>query len=352
VCRHAVRLAGCLAVADLLGRGLHLPWPYWVPLTVAVVLRPEFGTTFSRGLARVVGTFVGLAFATLLVQAPLGGAPAHVALVGVLVLGTRIIGPANFGLSAVTLSSLVVVLLTLAGDPPQATIVARGQDTAIGGALALAAYASWPTWERHRLLATLADLLEAYRRYFQAVLAGYLDPDNASAHALAETRQTARLARTNALSSLGRLGAEPAASRQLLGQAEALLASSHRFVRAVMALEAALYHPGGVLAPPSLHALAADVDATLSILGQRLRDPSTTDLPASLPDLRADERALAHALAAEHGPGEARGVLAAQADRIANSLSSMVHVLAAPDAPREQPDNTQRTPVLMATSDR
>jgi uncharacterized membrane protein YccC len=85
--RHAVRLAVCLAGADVIARGLHLPWPYWVPLTVAVVLRPEFGSTFSRGVGRVVGTLLGLALGSTFVQLPIGGSLPSVALIGLLVFG-------------------------------------------------------------------------------------------------------------------------------------------------------------------------------------------------------------------------------------------------------------------------
>ena len=245
-------------------------------------------------------------------------------------LGTRALGPANFGLGAVALSAMVVLLLSLAGDPPQATIVARGLDTALGGILALAAYVTWPTWERRQLPAVLADLLEAYRQYFHAVLAGYLDPNGASPEALAASRRRARLARTNALASLSRLRAEPTRSRTLLERADRLLASSHRFVRAVMALEAALYHAPDprLRAPESLRSFAEDTDAILGAAVDRVRGQSDAPALGALPDLRADERRLAEALAASRGTGQASAVLAAQADRIANSIVTIAQVLA------------------------
>ena len=62
-CRHAVRLAvlvpGTTALAEYSG----LQQGYWVPLTVVLVLRPDFGSTSSQGAARVLGTFLGLALA-------------------------------------------------------------------------------------------------------------------------------------------------------------------------------------------------------------------------------------------------------------------------------------------------
>ena len=55
-----VRLAGY-------GRG------YWVPLTVLVVLRPDFASTFQRAIMRVVGTVIGLLLATELLHWIPGG---------------------------------------------------------------------------------------------------------------------------------------------------------------------------------------------------------------------------------------------------------------------------------------
>jgi uncharacterized membrane protein YccC len=144
-CQHAIRMAVVLALADALARVAGLPRGYWVPLTVAIILRPDFATTFSRGVARLVGTGLGLVIATGLVHWLFGGMWERIVLVGVLAFAVRLIGPANFGLAAVPLTGLVVVLLSLAGAPPGETIVDRGIDTALGGALALAAFLLWPT---------------------------------------------------------------------------------------------------------------------------------------------------------------------------------------------------------------
>ena len=35
-------------------------------MTIAIVLKPDFGSTFSRGVLRLGGTFIGVVFATAL----------------------------------------------------------------------------------------------------------------------------------------------------------------------------------------------------------------------------------------------------------------------------------------------
>lgn len=144
----------------MLARTPALPRAYWLPMTVAIVLKPDFAATFTRGLGRLAGTVLGLLLATALVYAVFGQVAGRVALVGVLVFAVRSLGPANYGLTVTAITALVVVLTSFAGAAPEATILECGGYTLAGGALALAAYAAWPTWERTQTPALLANLLD------------------------------------------------------------------------------------------------------------------------------------------------------------------------------------------------
>ena len=62
--RHALRLAALVALGDIVGRSVSWRRTYWLPMTIVLVLKPEFTTTFTRGLLRIVGTIVGLLLAT------------------------------------------------------------------------------------------------------------------------------------------------------------------------------------------------------------------------------------------------------------------------------------------------
>jgi len=45
--RHALRLAGCLAVGQIASRFLGWQRAYWLPMTIAIVLKPDFAATFG-----------------------------------------------------------------------------------------------------------------------------------------------------------------------------------------------------------------------------------------------------------------------------------------------------------------
>ncbi len=136
VFRHAVRLAVCLGVGDALGRALTLERTYWIPMTIAIVLKPDFTATFSRGLLRILGTFAGLILATVLFHFIHTGVVTDIALMAVFTFLLRWIGPANYGIFVTALSSMIVLLIATTGVSPREVINARALNTAAGGALA------------------------------------------------------------------------------------------------------------------------------------------------------------------------------------------------------------------------
>jgi uncharacterized membrane protein YccC len=308
--RHAVRLAVCIALGDALARGLNLRRAYWLPVTVAIVLKPDFTATFSRGVLRLAGTFIGLVFATVLFHVLPAAPSAHIVALAVLMFMLRCFGPANYGIQVAGLSSLVVLLIAMTGVAPKEVVDARAWNTVAGGAIALAAYWLWPTWERTQFPEAMAKMLDAHRRYVHAIAANYSTPE--LAHELDRARLASRLARTNLEASIERLRAEPGypAGSLLSG----IQASSLRVGYSLLALDAALHVERD---PPSdtFRAFERDVESTLERLAAALRgSPLMAD---ALPDLREDH----HALAKPHS------LVTVEADRIVNSLNTLTEEL-------------------------
>ena len=330
-CRHALRLAASLVIASTLAHALGQPRTYWIPMTAALVLKPDFGATYTRGLARILGTLFGLLLATALVYSVFGAVPARIALIGILMFAVRSVGPINYALLTCISTAQVVVLISFAGARVESTILERGAYTLLGGAIALIAYALWPTWERTQTPKALARLLECYRRYFNAVMTGYLDPSQVDPVEISAARHASRLARSNAESSVDRLAAEPARSAKEYERATSLLAHSHRLARSMMALEAAEYAGEDLTVPLPLQVFVRDVDTTLQALEQALRNP---DYPLNtLPDLRADQRELSMAAhSAPVAPAQAPvhyrlALLAYESDRITDSVNTLAQLL-------------------------
>ena len=313
--RHALRMAACLVLATLLAKLLKLPHGYWLPMTVAIVLRADFAATFSFGLLRIVGTLCGLLLTTVLLYVAPDTPWAHLALMAVLCFGFRYLATAHYGAAVTALTGTVVILLSFEGVNPSTAVIDRVIATVLGSGMALLAYLAWPTWERGRTRAALAGMLEAYACYLDALAW----PEQVAARLNARTR--ARVARSNAQASVDRLHAEPATPPALAELAEALLANGNRLARTAMALDA--LGDGTPSRPAAMNGFVATCADAVHSLADALRQQHAAD---GLPDLRALQQATADALRQDGDPATAEALIQL-GDRLTNNINTLAHVL-------------------------
>jgi uncharacterized membrane protein YccC len=313
--RHAVRLVVCVALATGIGRAISWHRTYWLPMTAAIILKPDFTSTFSRGVLRIAGTLAGLACATLLFHIFATTVMTQIILIALLTFALRSLGAANYGIFTAAVSALVVLLIGLTGVSAMDVAVPRTLNSIAGGALALAAYGLWPTWERYRVNENAARLLDAYRDYFHAISQAYLKPGTPPT-TLDSARQAGRLARSNLQASADRLNTEPYTPQ--LPALNDMLASSHRLVHALMALEAGLYQSQYVTPREAFRTFSNDVEKTLYFLAASLRGSPIH--PGDLPDLRDDHTTL---LKSGDTHVERYALVNIETDRVTNSLNTL-----------------------------
>jgi uncharacterized membrane protein YccC len=171
----AVRLALCMTAAELARQHLPLIRPYWVLLTVALVLKPDFGSVFARAVQRGIGTLVGVLVgsALLAVLTQLSGQGwvlVGMAAAGAVLPWARIV---NFGLFSVFQTPLIILLLDLALPGGAGLVGARLVDTLVGCAIVLVlGYALWPQTWRAPLDEALRDSTEALDGFVAAAFTG------------------------------------------------------------------------------------------------------------------------------------------------------------------------------------
>jgi uncharacterized membrane protein YccC len=318
VFRHSVRMAVAVAIAEILSRSLETPRAYWLPMTTVLVLKPEFTVTFTRGLLRIAGTIVGLLLATAMFHFLPTGVGLEVALIAAFVFLLRWAGPANYGIFGVAVSALVVLLVAVTGVSPKTVILARGLNTIIGGTLALVAYAAWPTWERTQVAEMLARLLDSYRLYFLKVVDMLLGREGATPSELDKLRLASRLARTNAVASVERMQAEPGTRAEEVALLTGMLAAAHRFLYAVLSVEAGILPSTRRAVRDEFRIFANDVNHTLEALAAELRGSRVAQ--REWPDLREDHRRLTQN---PFSSGEQYALVNVEADRMANSLNTL-----------------------------
>ncbi|MER5650267.1 FUSC family protein [Streptosporangium sp. NPDC002524] len=173
---YTVRLALCMGVAAAFSASGLLERSYWMMLTVALVLKPDFGSVFARAVQRALGTVVGALVGTLvLVLVPYG--PLLLVPIAVCAALMPYGLQRNWGLMSTFQAALVLLLVDLLthGGPDLGRI--RMLDTLIGCVIVLVlGYLPWPaSWEAPvgpRLADTVAATANYLRHAFDAGHAG------------------------------------------------------------------------------------------------------------------------------------------------------------------------------------
>jgi uncharacterized membrane protein YccC len=204
--RFAAILGVAVVCATVVAHVLNGPHGFWLPLSVAFILRPDVGPVISRALARTVGTAIGVAIAVAVSWT--GNS-----VVALIVLSCAMAATMPWAtrrshlLAVVTFTPIVFVLIGLVGNE-SSLFVARIVDTAIGAAIVL--LVDLVVWSRAPSLRPeqqLARAIRAAERYEK-------DAANDSAIQRNALRRDALRAVGDARHALALAAAEPAAFRR------------------------------------------------------------------------------------------------------------------------------------------
>jgi uncharacterized membrane protein YccC len=243
-----------------------------------------------------------------------------------LCMAFRYLATAHYGIAVAALTGTVVILLSFEGVGSSAAVSDRVINTALGCGMAMLAYIVWPTWERGRARAALANMLDAYASYLSALAT----PDQRNTHR--EMRTAVRTARTNAQASLERMRAEPATPAHLLELASALFANGNRLARTAMTLEALCGDHELLPAQAQLNDFVQQSGTALHEIAAGLREQRSL---APLADLRAMQRALSAQLGTQDDRETAASINRI-CDRLVDNVNTLAHIVGR--APVDQAD--------------
>nr|WTB32553.1 FUSC family protein [Streptomyces sp. NBC_00830] len=162
--RYGLRLALCIGLAQALTSLVSVDRSYWVALTVTFVLKPDFGSVFSRAVLRAVGTVAGLVIATpVLAAVPIGwwDVPVMVLLAALIPALTA----KGYAFQTAAITPVILLLSDLLSHRGVGLVEPRLVDSLIGCAIVLVAgYLLWPeSWHTrigHRLADAVADIAD------------------------------------------------------------------------------------------------------------------------------------------------------------------------------------------------
>ncbi|MFG2666357.1 FUSC family protein [Streptomyces sp. NPDC048387] len=173
--RYGLRLALCIGLAQSLVSLIEVERSYWVALTVTFVLKPDFGSVFSRAVLRALGTAAGLVLAAaVLAEVPRGWWDVPVmALLAALIPAFSAKGYA-FQTAAIT--PVILLLSDLLNHQGFDLIRPRLLDSLIGCAITLVfGYLLWPESWHTRIGDRLADAVDDAARYMERAFAPVAD---------------------------------------------------------------------------------------------------------------------------------------------------------------------------------
>jgi len=179
--RYGLRLALCIGVAQVLVSVLPVPRSYWVALTITFVLKPDFGSVFSRALLRALGTVAGLVIAAaVLAEVPRGWWDVPV----MLVLAPLIpaLTPRGYGYQTAAITPVILLLSDILNHQGTALLMPRLLDSLMGCGIALVAgYLLWPESWHTRVGDRLAKAVDDTAAYVESAFGG--DPADPPARA-------------------------------------------------------------------------------------------------------------------------------------------------------------------------
>lgn len=164
---NGMRLGLCLAMATGTAVALHdSNHAFWLPLTVAVIVRPEYASVFVRTVNRVCGTIAGAAFAAAILAVFGSGLP--VACAAALALSVAVLtAPKLYAFSVIGITGSAL-LASCIGTADPALPALRLVDTVIGAGVAIVfGYLLWPDSRRLPTTARLDAALPAVQAYLE-----------------------------------------------------------------------------------------------------------------------------------------------------------------------------------------
>ncbi|MDO9595741.1 MAG: FUSC family membrane protein, partial [Lutibacter sp.] len=197
--KHSLRLAIVVLVGFAIGKSLSMQNPYWILLTIIIIMRPSFGMTKSRSIHRVVGTLIGAAIASIVILITQNTNVYAVIAVISLPLAFSLV-QLNFRNAAVFVTINVIFVYALFEPNILSVIQFRILDTLIGASLAFASnYVLWPTWQFQNIQEDFIKAIASNQHFLKQVAIFYREKGAVST--------TYKLSRKAAFLAIGDLNA-------------------------------------------------------------------------------------------------------------------------------------------------
>ncbi|MEI8081111.1 MAG: FUSC family protein, partial [Actinomycetes bacterium] len=164
-----LRLAVALACATVVNLAFDIPRGYWIAMTIALVLKPDFSTTLTKSGLRIAGTCVGVLVVAVVFALTGEIGWVYVALITIAApLAMRWMSANYFWAASAT--TVTMVLLAEAEAPSIGPPMARLEMTLLGSLIAVAVFLILPSWRGEELQQAVATMVRTQMAWTGGVL--------------------------------------------------------------------------------------------------------------------------------------------------------------------------------------
>lgn len=260
---HSLRMAVVIILGYGIGLLFELQNPYWIMLTIVMIMRPTYGLTKARSQQRTIGTLIGgfiaIGFVFLIDNTLIFALLAFVSFVVSFAMLQK-----NYKSSAAFITLSVVFTYALMQPDVYDVIQFRIIDTLIGAGLATAANLwLWPAWEIKSFDTTLLGVLKANRKYLKEV-SNYYQRVGEPTQEYRLSRKQAFLAMSELSAAFQRMAQEPKSQQNNLEQIYEIAMLNHTFLVASASLGTYTIHHPTTPASENFHQVMDHIDENLS----------------------------------------------------------------------------------------
>jgi len=279
--KHSLRLAVTVMIGYALGILFDFQNPYWILLTIIVIMRPSYGLTKSRTKDRIIGTLLGGAIATgvvFLVQNPyMFGVLGVVSLVTAFSMVQK-----NYRAGATFITLSVVFIYAIIRPDVLTVIQYRVLDTLIGAGLSFVAMLwIWPAWGFMEIRQQIESSVKANREFLSQI-ANYYEQKGKVTTTYKVSRKEAFVETSNLSSAFQRMAQEPVSKQKYLDKIYELVVLNHTFLSSLASFSTYIQNNPTTEASFKFKNFISKIDGNLVQVLLALETSKSNQVPQSL----------------------------------------------------------------------
>lgn len=239
--KHSLRLAVTVMVGYAIGMYFKFQNPYWILLTIIVIMRPSYGLTKSRTKDRLIGTLVGGILAALLLLL-IHNTYAQGAIGIVAIIIAFSIVQKNYKVSATFITISIIFIYAILRPDILVVIQYRILDTVIGAALSfMAVLWLWPAWGFLEIKKQIINAVTANKTFFTQITTYYIEKGTLLT-SLKVARKQAFLETSNLNAAFQKIVQEPKSKQKNKDIIYEFVALNHTALSSLASLSTFLQH--------------------------------------------------------------------------------------------------------------